>query len=169
MSAVALTPHKWEQALRTTLAGFAEFDGTRLVLDRENSFNDQLSFDVVDFEGEIPSRVISALEKRYGSLVELTFEPHPLSSLRKQVTLTVNRPSSHVMDALVSLWTRKHAMFSARLPPWWLVLLLFVLFAGAAAHAASLLDDHTSDTAGSYSLIGHALVHQLARLWQWRS
>jgi len=157
----------WQHALEQFFAACPGFEEAEVVLDRKASFGDKLVFDVHHYEGGISSALTQALEARFAGLVKLSWLPHPASARLSLLTVTVTRPNSRVLAALGGIWRAQERLLDSFTLPWWSLLLLGALCASLAAHAAYLLDEHTSAHTGAFSNLQHMFVHTLARLHVW--
>lgn len=161
----ALNPERWQKTLQQTLERFSEFDGTKLLLDEPNSYDDVLRFDVLDFSGAISSDVTNELQKKFGNMVTLTHEFNPQSSRQKLVAIKVTRPEDAVLDYVVKLHDNYRAFLSKRncnLPT---LAVLFFIACGFVAHASYLLHEHTALKVDAFSLLLHFTTHKLATLF----
>jgi len=158
----------WTEELQDFFADFDEFSERDLILDEAQSFNDVLVFDIAGVCSEITSDVTTALERSFAGQVTLGFTHDLSNSRRKNISVTVRRPSPKVMRVLRGIYEYHAREISAA---WsWKVLIVCLLVALLlTGHAAYTLHEHLEARDKPLSVLSHFVVHNLARLWLFAS
>jgi len=162
---IKLNPDAWSNVIASFLSESGDFSGSRLVLDENHSFDDQLQFDLVNYFGELDSKTTAKLEQRFHGLVEAKFNPDSHSSRRHVLTFTVRPPTPLISATLVNIWNEQSRIFNASYLPTWLLVLFLIMSIGMIGHASHMLHQHTTSKENPFAVILHNLTFHLARLY----
>lgn len=162
---VALNPDNWQKALQKTLSKFSEFDGTKLVLDEPNSFQDLLRFDVIGFRDTITSEITNELQRAFAGLVSISYEFNPQNTREKLVSVKVVRPQSNVLDRVMKLHDKYLSRIAWKGWNLWLLGTVMTVDFMLIIHACYLLNEHTALKSDSFSLLLHFITHKFAGMF----